>query len=189
MSLANDLPQAVPVLEDPVSLEGQPLNKVLEGDAAALKNALAALIAKDAAGNLQYPRVNAQNELVVSTTSNDYACLGDTAKVAGDKVTEQLVLTIPLSSSLEYDQLFWKVACFRQAEFRLVWVDDVGGTPVETELDTTLVGPNQYTFGSQASCMGFTTTANTCELRVYGINYDTASDLRATVYLREKQES
>lgn len=190
MTVTNDLPQATHTLEDVGTQGGLPLHKVLEGDAAAAKNASAALTAKDAAGDLQYPRVNAQRELVVSTTSADNACLNATGKVAGNKVTEQVVLTIVLQASLEYKKIGWLVSCFRQSEFRIVHVADVGVTDVETEIATMLVAPNDVTDSNELECLSFTSGATGVqELRLVGINKDAISDLRGTVTVLEQQAS
>lgn len=190
MTLANDLPQAMHTLEDVGTQGGLPLHKVLEGDAAAGKNALAALTSKDAAGNLQYPRVNAQRELVVSTTSADNACLNASGKVSGNKVTEQVVLTIVLQNSLEYKKIGWIVSNFRQSEYRIVHIDDVGVTDVETELGTILVGPGDITDSGELECLNFTSGAGGVqELRLVGLNKDAISDLRGTLTVLEQQAS
>lgn len=189
MSLATDKPQAMPTLENPGDQAGVPLAKVLEGDLSTGKNASAALVAKDAAGNLQYIKVNTNNEIIVDIDSAEVACLTETGKVAGSNVAEQAVMDIVLQNSLEYKELGWIVSNFRQTEYRIVWIDDEGGGgEAETELATILVGPGGYTDSNELECLSFTTGAiGNQVLRVYGLNKDAASDLRATVSIKEVQ--
>lgn len=189
MTLTNDKPQAVPILEEPSDLSGVALNKVFEGDPAAGKKALAALISKDAAGNLQYPVVNQNNELVVSTESGDIACLSDSGNVTGSNSTEQTVVSITLQNDYTYRKLGWSVSNFRQTEYRIVWVDDVGGGgETETELNTILVGPSDYNDSADIDCLSFTAGATGVqELRLYGLNKDAASQLRGMISVEEVQ--
>jgi hypothetical protein len=189
MSLTNDNVQAMPVLQDPVSFAGVPINKVLEGDASAAKNAIPALTFKDVAGNLQYAKVNANNEIVVDIDSEEIACLSDSAKVAGNNSVEQDIVLISLLNDLEYKNIGWIVSCFRQAEFRIVWIDDEGGVgETETELATILVGPGDYTDSGELECLNFTAgSVGTQTLKIVGLNKDQASDLRATLTAKEVQ--
>jgi len=189
MSLATDNPQAFPVLEDPTTKTGVALAKVLEDDAAAGKNALPALVGKDPAGNLRYLKTNTAGELVVDTDSEEVACLSESAKVAGNNTTEQDVISITLQNSIEYKKIGWIVSCFRQAEFRIVHMDDDGGVgETENELATILVGPGDYTDSGELDCLNFTSGATGVQvLKVVGLNKDAASDLRATLSLLEMQ--
>lgn len=190
MSLGTDLPAAHHTLENVGTKAGESLHRVNEGDAAAGKNAAAMLTAKDAAGNLQYPRVNAQNELVVSTTSADKACLNASGKVGGNNSVEQTVLTIVLQASLEYKKIGWIVSCFREAEFRILHIADSGGTPVETELATILVGAGNITDSGELECLDFTSGAvGVQELKLVAVNKNGVSDLRGTISALEEQAS
>lgn len=184
MSLTTDNPQATPILQDPVSLAGVPIHKVLEGDAAAAKNSLPALIGKDPSGNLQFIRLSANSEVIVKNDSAEVAFLSDQGKVAGNKDTAQIVATIPLQVDTEYRKVGWIVACFRQAEFEIVQKDDA----TETVLATILVGPNQYTHHGELEGLVLTSGATgTQEIFVRGINFESASDLRATISVTEIQ--
>jgi hypothetical protein len=189
MSLSGDLGQSFHTLEDPVSLEGRALSKVLEGDAAALKNASAGLVAKDLSGNLIYLRTNAAGKLLV--TSDDpsaSAGLNASAKVtpAGANVETQ-VLEISLAPGLEYKNIGWILSCLRQAEYRLAVIDDPTGTPVETELATWLVAPGDVNTSGQLENLSFTAPATDPVLRLYGSAKFVASDLRGTITLQEVQ--
>jgi len=189
MSLATDNPQAFPVLEDPTTKTGVALAKVLENDAAAGKNALPALVGIDPAANLRYLKTNTAGELVVDTDSEEVACLSAAAKVTGDNAIEQDVVSVTLQNSVEYKKIGWIVSCFRQAEYRIVHIDDDGGVgEAENELSTILVGPGDYTDSGELTCLNFTSGATgTQTLKVVAINKDAASDLRATISVLEMQ--
>lgn len=190
MSLGNDLPQAQHILENVGTQAGEALHRVNEGDAAAGKNAAAILTGKDASGNLQYPRVNAQRELVISTTSADKACLNASAKVTGHKTVEQTILTIVLQQNLEYKKIGWIASCFRDSEFRIIHIADAAGTPVETELATILVAAGAVTNSGELECLDFTSGGvGVQELALVGINKDAVSDLRGTLSVLEEQAS
>jgi len=188
MTLATDKPQAMPILEDLADNSGVSPAKVLEGDASAAKRAFAALTFKDIAGNLQYAKVNANNEVVVSSESADVACLSASAKVTGSNTLEQTIATIILQQNKVYKKIGWVGSNFRQTEYRVVQISDVGVTDVETEITTFLVGPGDYTSSDQLDCLNFTSGAvGTQELRIVGLNKDAASDLRATLSVEEVQ--
>jgi hypothetical protein len=184
MSLTTDKPQAHPVLEDTSDSSGVPLAKALEGETTTAKNAQGALVAKDAAGNFRYMKVNAQDELIVDTETSEVACLNGTAKVTGG-TSEQTIFDIVLVAGREYRKLGWSVSNFRQTEYRFLHIDDPGGTPTETELLTVLVAPGDVNDSSELECISFTAGATGPVLRVVGTNKDAASDLRATASILE----
>ncbi len=187
MSLTTDKPQAFPILEDPADNSGKPLSYKVEGDPAAGGNYAGILTGKDPDGNLQFLKLNASNELVVDLDSNEVACLTGTAKVAGG-TSEQAILQITLQATTEYRKLGWIVSNFRQSEFRIIAVDDVGVTDVETELATILVGPGDYTDSAELECLSFTSGGTGVqELQLVGTNKDVASDLRGTLSIEEVQ--
>lgn len=188
MSLATDKPQATPILEDASDNTGKPLSYKAEGSAAASggTNYAAMMVGKDGSGNLQFISLNANREVVVSTESANLACLNGSAKVVGG-TTEQTVFDINLVAGREYREIGWIVSNFRQSEYRILHVDDPGGTPVEEELATILVGPGDYTDSGELHCLNFTAGATTPVLRLVGTNKDVASDLRGTLSTQEVQ--
>lgn len=188
MSLASDKPQAFPITEDVNDQTGKPLSHAQEGAVAAGKNAAPILVGKDPSGNLQYIALNSSNEVRVDSESAEVACLSGSAKVTGNNSVEQTVLTITLAASREYRDIGWSVSNFRQTEYRVIWVDDVGGADTETELTTVLVGPGQYNSVGELECLSFTSGATGVqELRLVGLNKDAASDLRGTLSVKEVQ--
>lgn len=188
MSLTNDKVQAFPILEDLANNAGVPVHKALEGATVTGKNAIPGLVAKDPSGNFKYLEIDQFGQVKVTSQALDFACLSATAKVTGG-TSEQEVLSIVLQQNTEYKDIGFICSNFRQSEFRIAWVEDVGVTDVETELATLLVGPGDYTKISDGmSCLDFTSGGTGVqELRVYGTNKDVASDLRATLTVKEIQ--
>lgn len=188
MSLATDKVQAFPILERLSDNVGLPVHEGIEGETITGKSAMPGLVAKDGSGNFKYLEINAAGELKVNSEAVDIACLSGTAKVAGG-TSEQTVLDITLQASTEYRDIAWIVSNFRQAEYRVVTIDDEGVGDIETELFTLLVGPGDYTdSNSGMKCLSFTSGSTGVQvLRVYGTNKDVASDLRATISVSEVQ--
>jgi len=174
-------------LEDVASGAGVPLHRALEGDAAAGKNAHGALVAKDGGGLLQYLKVNANRELVISTESADLACLSDEGGVAGTTGFQDIA-TIPLANSAVYKKLSVLGSCFRDTIYEAVWVDDVGGADTETILATFRTGAGQYNHSDTYECAEFTSGGSgTQELRIRAKNLNTTSDIDAAISVLEVQ--
>jgi len=187
MSLTTDIVQAFPILEDPTGNIGKPWSFKEEGDPAAGGNYGGVLAGKDPSGNLQFLSLNSSNELIVNSESANIACLTGTAKVSGG-TSEQAVLAITLQASKEYRRIGWIFSNFRQTEYRIISVEDVGVTDVETELATMLVGPGDYTDSGELDCLTFTSgSTGVLELQVVATNKDAASDLRGTLSVLEVQ--
>ena len=189
MSLTNDAQPAFPITQDLTTKEGIVLTSAVENDAAAGRQSVGILTGKDPSGNLRYLKVNSSGELVVITESEELACLSAAAKVGGHTTTEQEVLSITLQASTVYKKIGWLVSCFRQAEFRICHIDDEGGVgETENELATLLVGAGDFTDSGELECLNFTSGAvGTQSLKVYGLNKDAVSDLRATLSVLEVQ--
>lgn len=187
MALTGDLAQASATIENTSTGEGVALARALEGDASAAKNAQGALIATDIAGNFQYLRVNGSNELLVASDSTTVAKLSGTGNVVGS-ITEKEVFAIVLQASTVYQNLAWLVSNYRRTEYRIVIVDDVGVTDVETEILALLVGPDDNTDSGQLEDLSFTTgSTGVQELQVLATNQGSVSQMRATVSLQEIQ--
>ena len=186
MSLTTDIPQAMPILEDAADNSGKPLSFKQEGDAAAGGNYAGMLVGKDPSGDLQFLSLNNNNEVIVDTEGEEIACVTGTAKVTGG-TSEQTILDVTLVAGREYKAIGWIVSNFRQTEYRIVHVDDPGGSPTETELATLLTGPGDYTDSGELECLSFTAGATSPVLRLYGTNKDNASDLRGTLSAKEIQ--
>lgn len=177
-----------PTLENRSTQAGVPLSQSVEGDAALGGNYLGALVGKDPSGDLQFLKLNDQNELVISTESSDEACLKDRDNVAGSASFVD-ICTITLQNSKVYKDLGWVVSCLRDAEFEVVWVDDVGGTDTETILADPIVGSGAYTHSEgNLKCGRFTSGASGVqELRIRGKNQNALDNMKASLFITEIQ--
>jgi hypothetical protein len=174
-----------PVLEDPSTQAGLPLHKVLEGDSSTGKNALASMVAADAAGNLKYMRVNQNNELVVSTESSiSYALLSDSGSNAGSATYVDLV-TIALQNDLVYRELEAIVSCFRDAVFQVVFIDDATETLLVPGIRA---GAGDYNGPLSFKTLEFVAGATgTQQLVIRGKNINATSTLDAALTIKEIQ--
>lgn len=175
-----------PVLEDSSTQAGLPLHKVLEGDASTGKNALAALVAADAAGNLQYMRVNQNNELVVSMESSiSIALLTDNGSNAGS-ISYVDLITIPLQAGYTYRELEILVSCFRDAVFQVIHIDDVTENILVPGIRA---GAGDYNGPMSFKTLEFMTGATgTQSLVIRGKNLNALSTIDAVVAIKEIQQ-
>lgn len=168
---------------------GVAINKVLEGDASAAKNAVPALIAKDGSGNLKYPLVNDDGELVISLENGDVACLSDSGTNAGNTAYQDLA-TITAQLNKVYRNFQALASCFRDSVFQLVHIDDVGGTPTETILiDGFRVGSGDHNAPVDLKCLTFDTTGGTGvqNFVLRGKNLTATSTMDAALSVEEVQ--
>lgn len=175
-----------PVLEDSATQAGLPIHKVLQGDALAAKNAVPVLGFKDASGNLRYPKVDAQDRVLVSTNAGDEACLSARGELVAGSATFVTVTggLITLVADLEYKQIGIIANCFRDAHFQIVQVDNV----TETILADILVEAGQASSSIELHCLSFVAgSTGTQSLKVVGKNMNALSALRATVTVSEVQ--
>lgn len=179
----SDLRTSFMILEDSSSQAGLPLHKVLAGDAAAAKNALAALICKDPSNNLQYLKQDSAGNLLVTADG------GGTPKKARGTVAGNTSITtvceIALTAGAVYKGLSWVVSCFRDAIYEIVAIDDPTGTPTEVILADVLVGSGDVTDSGELRNVSFTAGATDPVLRVRAKNTQVASDFRASVCTSE----
>lgn len=179
-----DLRTSFPILEVSGTEAGVPLHKVLEGDASASKNALAALAFKDVAGNLRYPKVNANDELIISTESTDIACLTDRIENAAGSATNVNLATISLLVDHEYQEIGFVVSCARDALFQIVQIDDA----TTTILADMVVGSGAYALSQELKCLSITSgSTGTQTLKIVAKNLNALSALRATLTVTEVQ--
>lgn len=175
---------AFAILQDFATSAGLALHKVLEGDTRTGKNALAALIAKDSAGNLRYPKVDDQDRLLVSSNSGDTAALSARGFLNGGSLTSVLVTgaTIPLVNDLVYKDVSYVVSCTRDTLFQIVQVDDV----TETILADVMLEAGQSNASAVLPTITFTAgSSGTQAIKIVAINLDTASDVYATIAVTE----
>lgn len=175
-----------PVLEDASTQAGLPLHKAVTGDASAARNAHAALVATDAAGNLQYPKVDSQRRLFVSPNVGDFANLSERGEHAAGSATFVTVTgaLITLVADLVYQEVGLLVSCTRDAHFQVVQVDDA----TETILADVMLEAGESVFGIVIPNLTFTAgSTGTQALKIVGKNLNALSALRATLSVTEVQ--
>lgn len=173
------------VLEDSGTQAGLPLHKVLEGDAAAAKNALAALIAKNGS-NLAYLKVDPTTGALLTTTEGATECLKAKGELAAGSGTIVAVTgaEIVLSTDTKYQEVGFVVSCRRDAIFQIIQLDDV----TENVLAEIVVGSGAYTVSNQLHCLEFTTgSTGDQKLLVKAKNFEALSSLRASITVEEVQ--
>lgn len=175
-----DLRTSTPILEDSATQAGLPLHKVLEGDAAAAKNALPALVGKKVSdGTLAYFKFDDTGAAYVTT---DQAGTMKKARgtTTGD-VAIKTVVDLALTPGAVYKGLSWVVSCFRDAIYEIVAINDPSGTPTEVILADVLVGSGDLTDAGELRNITFTAGATDPVLRVRAKNLTVASDFRAAI--------
>jgi len=177
------------MLKDSVTGVGVAITKAVEGLATAGVNGIGALTGKDPGGNLQYLKLNADNEVVVSLESAVFADLdsGSQTVVDADQ-TEQVIAKITLQSSKSYERPNWNLNCSQECFFRLVSVDDVGTTDVEDELLTLQLGEGTHNLTELMQDLNFVSgSTGVQELQLLGATEEEDSDISATITVREVQ--
>ena len=161
--------------------------KVLEGDAAAAKNAAASLVAKDSNGDLIYLRTDASGNLLTSNEGAANCVGGHLAVTAGNTSRTQVGCDAALIAGKALSSLEWSLSNFRSTIYEIVIVDDPAGTPVETPiLDVICAEGDMTDFGRMICLEDISTTGMTDPvLRVYGTNKNVASDFRGRVTVQE----
>lgn len=175
-----------PILEDASTQAGLPIHKVLQGDALAAKNAVPVLGFKDAAGNLRYPKVDAQDRVLTNSDVGDEACLSARGELAAGNAAFTLVTgaVITLQADFEYHSVGFLVSCRRAAHFQIVQVDDA----TETILADIILEGGQPTASEEMHCLSLVAgSTGTQELKVVGKNFEALSALRATITVTEVQ--
>jgi hypothetical protein len=178
----SDVRTSFPILED-ATQAGVALHKVLEGDAAAGKNALAALVGKKPDGSLAYLTLDAAGNIAVTMDG------GGTSKRARGTATGATTVTtvceIALTPSATYRGLSWLVSCFRDAIYEVALINDPSGTPTEVILADMLVGSGDLTDSGALKEVAFTAGADDPVLRLRAKNLTVASDFRGTITTTE----
>ena len=179
-----DLRSATTILEVSGTEAGAPLHKALEGDAIAAKNAHGALIAKNGAGNFKYLLVDDNGAVVMtSETAATMAHLSANGKVVGSGSFVSIA-TITLTPDLEYENIGFVVGCYRDAEFRIIHLNNV--TPIVLAQGF-LVGAGSLSLTETLKNLKFTAgSTGAQELTIQGLNQNALSDLRATVTVDER---
>jgi len=181
----------LPVMEEsPSDKAGVPVHKALEGETTTSKNAIPVLCFKDPSGNFIYGKTNADGEQIISLESGDKACLYDSGEDEdGDASSYVDIATIVAQLTKVYREFGAIVSCFRDAMYRVVHIDDVGGSPTETILAEFFTGNGNPSLAWQLACMTFDTTGGTGTQNfvLRGKNLNATSSLQGTLSIEEVQ--
>ena len=159
------------------------------GDAPAGLDGILALGFRDTSGNLVLPQLNPEGALPV--TLDPGTPLREHGVVASGSQTVNVrsaLATIVLTAEKLYTKMAMQGACRRACLFELVYIEDVGGTPVETVLLSALISSGQFTTPLVALLTDFFSTVGatgTLNLVMYGTPLDKASDIRGQVSVNE----
>jgi hypothetical protein len=100
-----------------------------------------------------------------------------------------MVAEITLQASTVYKDLSWVASSFRDSVFRIVSVEDDGGTPVETEqVQGIIAGSGALVSSGSLPNFEFTSgSTGVQKLKILAKNVSALSDMRATIAIKEEQ--
>lgn len=192
----SDKRESFPTHED-IDNENVGINKssAVEGDTTVGRTFDGSMVAVDEATGqlLKFLRVDDNGALLTNPDSgSSIARLNGRGKVANVQTTETLIASITLQQNFDYTGLECLISCFRDTVARIVAVDDVGVTDVETELVSEIrLGAGQYTFSEIFENIGDFTSGGTGvqELQILAkvLQPAAGSDVAATLGITELQ--
>ena len=177
--------ESFPTLETDSEV-GAVLKRRQEGQAALLQNGSIGFSFKDKDNNVILPKLNDEGAIVVSgdpgTCKSDFG--NDTD---GDKNNKMVLCQIPLTVDTIYNKPGAIGSCFRDTEFEIVLIEDVGVTDVETVLGEFLCGPGQFTTPYSPRCEAIDTSGLTgvIELQLRAININKESKTSGQLSVNE----
>lgn len=179
------LNQIFKILKDATTGEAYALTKRVVGDVMdATVDAMAVFIGKDVDGNAAYAKFNAEGALFVSNDAGAPTNGAPLTLAAGSqtKGVEDEVGTVALEQSKKYGKIDCQIIGTRDALWRLAWVEDNAGTPVETTIGYGFTGPGEPESKICPSIKEFTTTATGDQvIKLYVTPLDKESDVYANV--------
>ena len=153
--------------------------------AASGKKGSVAFSFKDSSGNVILPQLTAAGKVPVDIGAAAGTPKKHWAANNGGSLTMVDLATLPsVTTGKTYNNIFAQVACQNEAEFELVYINDAGGTPVETIICTFMTGPGMYSDDidprteMQISTVGGTGTQ---EIKIRGKNLHKVSRLVGTL--------
>jgi len=148
------------IVEDDTTAAGVKLPARIEGQASAAKNGLIGFSFKDSSGNVILPALNAAGQLPV-TVEASMICINDSGTILGVLNTATDVVTLALALTKTYRALELTASATFLTLWTVVRIDDVGGTPAETEIWRGLTGPGQFALPIKLHCAEFNTIGGT----------------------------
>lgn len=179
--MSDDLREVFATLEDPTSGEGEALAPLQSGESPTGKNGSIGFSYRDSSGNVVLPQLNSEGAVPVSldpgtTTRNQGKILASTQVVDSRSLIAEDAITLAAT----YTKFSANVSCRRDCLFEMVYVDDDGGVPVETELLSCIVSPGQYSF-NMSLLVDILSTAGgtgTQKIKLYGTPLQQKSNMR-----------
>lgn len=147
------------ILDDGTGAGDAPDGRI-EGEAAAAQEGLIGFSFKDSSGNVILPALNAAGQLPVSLEASEI-CIDGSSTALGILNTAVDVVTLTLSLTKVYRALELTASASFLTLWTVVAIDDVGGTPVETEKWRGMTGPGQFALPVKLHCAEFDTTGGT----------------------------
>lgn len=181
-----------PILEDIEDNCGYAVNRIHEGESPRNiaddddKNGLLAFSFKDKDGNVILPQLNNEGAIVV--TADPGQCIRNgSINTGGDTASYFNLATITLSADTTYTRLSAIGSAFRDTDYEIVRVDDVGGANNETILGNFLSGPGQFTskFNLGNDCFDTNGLTGVIELRLRAINLQKATKTSGYLSINE----
>lgn len=180
-----DVRELFPILNDGALVGTSPDKAVDATTAAAALKGLVGFSFKNSAGNVVLPQLTADGKIMVDTESTAGECKSGHGEVSAGSLSlvDITGASYDFTTAQKTNNIGVTVACLRTSLFQIVYVDDAGGTPVETVIDEMLVGPGQFTIRAELGCLIVDGTAGTGtqRIKIKGQNLDKESSLRATV--------
>ena len=159
------------------------------GSAIAVTAAMPAFI--NSSGVLVFPQLDAEGRIRVTMDSAG-ACHYAVNKLVGS-TSFQNVAAFTGALNKVYDKIGFVVSSMTECDWEVVYIDDFGGTPVETILAYFDTGPGQYSFALDSmSCVEVDTSAGTLVQKIIirgKLLEATGSEIAATLFLHEVTEA
>lgn len=181
-----DLEEVFKILKDSATGAGEAPVARDEGEAAAGQAGLIGFSFKDASGNVVLPSLTAGGAIPVDTSGASGTCFYAQGSNAGS-LSEVTLATITGSLSKQYSQIEAVGSCLRTTRFNVYYVDDAGGTPVDTLIYSFLVGAGAYTVPVMLKCAVINTAGGTGtqNFEIRAQNLFNASTMEAALALLE----
>jgi len=144
----------------------------------------------NSSGVLVFPQLDAQGRIRVTSDAAG-SCYSGEGKVVGS-TSFQVVADFTVALTKKYDKIGFLVSSMTECDWELVYINDAGGTPIETILAYADTGPGQYTFGLDSmSCVEVDTTGATAVQKfvIRGKLLEaTGAEIAATLWFHEITE-
>ncbi len=186
-----DLREVFPILRDDSTNEGEAPVSRIEGEVAAGKEGLIGFSYKNNVGNVVLVQLTSEGKVPVDTENTGGTCLTDNGEFVAGSLTNVDIATI-VGTVTKINNRFEVIASsLRSSLWSLFYIDDAGGSPVETLLSQYVTGPGAFTICCETKCLEHDTTGGTGTQNfiLRGRNFTHLSSLRATLSYIERDAS